>query len=80
MSSLIYSTEVNKRDVRAMLRDCIVRSCRDFCIDLLKETGVMVTPGSALGVEGYVRLGYANNPTIIQEGLKRFGAYLQKLA
>jgi aspartate/methionine/tyrosine aminotransferase len=69
-----------KSGTTAFLKFDLPMTSRDFCIDLLKETGVMVTPGSALGVEGYVRLGYANNPTIIQEGLKRFGAYLKKLA
>ena len=67
-----------KSGTTAFLKFDLPMTSREFCIDLLKETGVMVTPGSALGVEGYVRLGYANNPAIIQEGLKRFGAYLQK--
>ncbi|MEM6407032.1 MAG: aminotransferase, partial [Pseudomonadota bacterium] len=35
---------------------------REFCIDLLDKTGVMFTPGSALGMEGYVRVGFANSP------------------
>lgn len=62
----------------ALLKYQLPMSSRDFCVDLLKETGVMFTPGSALNMEGYVRIGYANNPTILQEGLKRVGQYLLK--
>ena len=36
---------------------------RELCVRLLEKTGVMLTPGSALDVEGYLRIGYANNPT-----------------
>ncbi|WP_068303453.1 aminotransferase [Pararhodobacter sp. CCB-MM2] len=52
---------------------------REFCVDLLESTGVMFTPGSALGVEGYLRIGYANNPEILREGLKRVSAFLSRL-
>lgn len=52
---------------------------REFCVALLEETGVMFTPGSALGMEGYVRIGYANNPAILKEGLARVSAFLAKL-
>lgn len=48
----------------------------EFCIALLQKTGVMLTPGSALGMEGYVRIGYANNPEILKVGLKRLSDFL----
>jgi len=32
-----------------------------LCIDLLEKTGVMLTPGSAMDMEGFVRIGFANN-------------------
>ncbi len=48
----------------------------DFCKDLLAETGVLLTPGSAFGMEGYVRIGYANAPHILSEGLEVMGEYL----
>lgn len=47
---------------------------RDLCLRLLQETGVMFTPGAALGMEGYVRIGYANNREVLQEGLARLDA------
>jgi Aspartate/tyrosine/aromatic aminotransferase len=52
---------------------------REFCTDLLEATGVLFTPGSALGVEGYVRIGYANAPAILREGLRRTGDFLARL-
>ena len=62
----------------ALLKFALPMTSRELCVDLLKETGVMFTPGSALNMEGYVRIGYANNPIILQEGLKRVGVYLKK--
>lgn len=49
---------------------------RDFCVRLIEETGVMLTPGSALDVEGYVRIGFANNPSVLAEGLAILGEFL----
>ena len=64
----------------ALLKYDIDIKSRDFCVELLKETGVMFTPGSALNMEGYVRIGYANTPSILQEGLRRVGQFLSKRA
>ncbi|MEM7469890.1 MAG: aminotransferase [Pseudomonadota bacterium] len=51
-------------------------SSRAFCVALLEETGVMLTPGSALGMEGYLRIGFANDPEILREGLSRLSGFL----
>ncbi len=69
-----------KSGTTALLKFDLPMSSRDFCVALLKETGVMFTPGSALNMEGYVRIGYANNPTILNEGLKRVSAFLANLS
>jgi aspartate/methionine/tyrosine aminotransferase len=50
----------------------------DQCVALLKDTGVMFTPGSALGVEGYVRIGFACYPDVLKEGLARVSVWLAK--
>ena len=60
----------------ALLKYDLPMSSRDFCINLLKETGVMFTPGSVLNMEGYVRIGYANNPDILKEGLHLVSGFL----
>ena len=36
----------------------------------------MLTPGSALGMEGYLRIGYANHTEVLREGLRRFSDHL----
>ena len=61
----------------ALLKYDFPMPSRDFCVALLKETGVMLTPGSALGMEGYLRIGYANNPEILREGLARLSGFLR---
>lgn len=51
---------------------------RAVCLELLEATGVMFTPGSALGMEGYLRVGYANDPAILKQGLSRVSGYLAR--
>lgn len=50
----------------------------DLCVALLKDTGVMFTPGSALGVEGYVRIGFACYPDVLKQGLSRVSDWLAR--
>ena len=61
----------------AMLKLDIPISSREFCIDLLEKTGVMLTPGDAFDMEGYVRIGYANEREILEAGLSEMSAYLK---
>jgi len=53
---------------------------QDLCIEILKETGVMFTPGSALDMEGTLRIGFANTPSILKQGLARVSEFLAKRA
>lgn len=64
----------------ALLKYDLPMSSQDFCIALLKDTGVMFTPGSAFNMESHVRIGYANNPEILKEGLGRVSDFLSRLA
>lgn len=52
---------------------------RDFCVQLLAETGVLFTPGSALAIEGTVRVGYANTTQVLTDGLPRVSSFLAGL-
>ncbi len=52
---------------------------RDFCVELLQETGVMFTPGSVMHMEGWLRIGYANDPGILRAGLEKVSGYLARL-
>ena len=49
---------------------------RDLCVGLLKDTGVMLTPGEAFGMEGYFRIGFANKSADIKDGLARVSEWL----
>ena len=39
----------------------------------------MFTPGCALDMEGYVRIGYANNRAVLEAGLERVSRFLKTL-
>ena len=60
----------------AMLKLDVSVTARAFCVGLLEETGVMLTPGDVFDMEGYVRIGYANNPEILKAGLEKMSGYL----
>lgn len=47
-----------------------------FCRELQERTGVMLLPGSVLGVEGTVRIGYACASDVLREGLARLSDHL----
>lgn len=54
-------------------------SSREFCIQLLKETGVMFTPGDCFDLEYCVRIGYAFDSVTLSEGLKKTSEFLSTL-
>ena len=47
-----------------------------LCEDLLTEEHVAVTPGTAFGMSGYIRLSYANTKERVLEGIDRISGYL----
>lgn len=60
----------------ALLKYDLPMTSRELCVDLVETTGVMLTPGSALSVEGYLRIGYANSSDVLKDGLVALGDYL----
>lgn len=62
----------------ALLRYDLEIFSRDFCKQLLDETGVLFMPGSALECEGTVRIGYANNQQVLRDGLPHVSAFLRR--
>ncbi|WP_109476579.1 aminotransferase [Paraburkholderia sp. C35] len=69
-----------KAGTTALVRVNVDMSSRDFCIALIEKTGVMFTPGSALDVEGYVRIGYTNNRDVLVAGLAKVSDFLRDIA
>ncbi len=68
-----------KSGTTALLRYDLDMTSRDLCIQLLQKTGVMFTPGSVMEMEGWLRIGYANNPQVLRSGLKLAGEFLSEL-
>jgi aspartate/methionine/tyrosine aminotransferase len=64
----------------ALLKYAFDVPSRDFCVRLLESTGVLFTPGSALEMEGYLRIGYANGEAVLRAGLSRTSEFLRLLA
>jgi len=50
----------------------------ELCKKLQEETGVMILPGETLELDGYLRIGYANNFEQLQKALQIFSNWLNK--
>lgn len=60
----------------ALLKYDLPMASEPFCIRLLERTGVMLTPGSAMDMEGHLRIGYTNSESILREGLSLLSGFL----
>jgi aspartate aminotransferase len=65
-------------DVRSFFGER-VRDSIAFSKLLLDEAQVVVTAGSAFGMEGYIRISYANSLEAIQEGVRRIAHVISNL-
>ncbi|HCN44832.1 MAG TPA: aminotransferase [Pseudomonas sp.] len=68
-----------KAGTTALLKIDVDMPSREFCVKLLEAKGVMFTPGSALDIEGYVRIGYANNRQVMEQGLALVSEFLREI-
>ena len=50
----------------------------EFCLGLLKDTGVLLIPGNRFDLEGHARLGYCTRTEILIKGLEKLSEYLRK--
>ena len=64
----------------ALLKYDLPMGSREFCVKLLESKGVMFTPGSVMDMEGYVRIGFANNPQVLAAGLAKVSEFLAELS
>lgn len=62
----------------ALLRYDLKTPSREFCVALLEEEGVMLTPGSTMAMEGWVRIGFANPEADLRKGLARISRFLAR--
>lgn len=65
-----------KSGTTALLKYDLPINSEAFCIRLLERTGVMLTPGIAMDMEGYLRIGYTNGEDVLRAGLQRISAFL----
>lgn len=49
-----------------------------LCLDLLAEEGVLFTPGAVMGVEGTLRIGFANDPDAMRAGLPKVSEFFRR--
>lgn len=52
---------------------------RDFCVNLMKMHGVLLTPGSCFELEKCARIGYACSTEILEQGLEKLSEYIRTL-
>jgi len=62
----------------ALLRYDLPIGSEALCLDLLAEEGVLFTPGAVMGMEGTVRIGFANPPEDLAAGLPKVSAFLAR--
>lgn len=51
----------------------------ELCTRLMDEAGVLLMPGSALGIEGTVRIGFGNGTEVLKAGLEATSLFLAAL-
>ena len=52
---------------------------RELCDRLMKEKGVLFTPGECFEMEGAVRIGYCFDSKVLQKGLDLFTEFLREI-
>lgn len=62
----------------ALLKYDVDRPSEELAKEILATTGALLTPGSALSMEGYLRIGYANDTDVLRAGLDRVSAYIRE--
>lgn len=63
----------------AMLKYDYPIASEEFCISLFRANGAFLTPGSCFDLEGYVRIGYACEKQVLQDGLAKVSEFLRTL-
>ncbi|MBX7219750.1 MAG: pyridoxal phosphate-dependent aminotransferase [Blastocatellia bacterium] len=65
--------------IKGVLAKASVKTDSEFSDLLLNEAHVVVTPGSAFGMPGYLRISYANSLEAIQRGVDRMRQVIEKV-
>uniref|UniRef100_A0A2P2JCV9 Aminotransferase class I/classII large domain-containing protein n=2 Tax=Rhizophora mucronata TaxID=61149 RepID=A0A2P2JCV9_RHIMU len=57
-----------------------IKDDMDFCLKLVREESVMVLPGIALGMKNWLRITFAIEPSLLEDGLGRIKAFCERHA
>ncbi|KAH9620964.1 hypothetical protein KSS87_012905 [Heliosperma pusillum] len=60
----------------SLLKD--IQDDTDFCMKLAKEENVVVLPGTAVGLNNWVRITFALEPRVLKQGLERIKAFCER--
>jgi len=69
-----------KSGTTAFLKYDIDMLSEEFCVKLLESKGVMLVPGKALDMEGFLRIGYAFSPVDLKVGLNKLSEFLKEFS
>jgi len=66
-------------NIRQLLTGASIKSSEEAQLRLLEDYHVAVTAGSAFGLDGYLRISYANSMDALQRGVERIRAFVESL-
>lgn len=66
-------------NIKQLLSGTSITTSEEAQLRLLEEYHVAVTAGSAFGLEGYLRISYANSMDALQRGVERLRAFVNSL-
>ena len=69
-----------KSGTTAFLKYDIDMPSEEFCVKLLESKSVMLVPGTALDMEGFLRIGYAFSPVDLKLGLTKLSEFLKEIS
>ena len=64
--------------IEKVMREMGIKSDIEFCERLLDEAKLALTPGSAFGLNGYVRITCSFSEIELEEGMKRFKKFIKQ--
>lgn len=72
--SLVFPRHVSTSFIKLDIPD----ETEAFCIQLLKEKGVLLVPGNRFDMPGYARLGYCTRTEVLKKGLQALSDFLRQ--
>ncbi|MFS8024143.1 putative tyrosine transaminase [Helianthus anomalus] len=55
-----------------------IKDDMDFCVKLIQEESVVILPGICVGLNNWLRVTFAIEPSVLEEGIKRLKAFCER--